>query len=195
MKANLIDYNLKEANKILANLVELTGFNIQDNSRKPTQAYLRAILYKNLITFNYMNDRQISSWFKTQGLTKDRVSILHAIKKIDVYFLNYQGFRNVYNTYYDDRIEESKALSLKTKKTKKNDNFNSPNGFALPNDSALPNNLLIDDPLQNLINKLPMDKRWEIYETLNLRVKSWSWKSNDYCEIIQGSEGVSSTAF
>jgi len=183
MKANLIDYNLKEANKILAHLVELTGFNIQDNSRKPTQAYLRAILYKNLITFNYMNDRQISSWFKTQGLTKDRVSILHAIKKIDVYFLNYQGFRNVYNTYYDDRIKESKSLSLKTKNTKKNNNF------------ALPNNLLIDDPLQDLINKLPMDKRWEIYKTLNLRVKSWSWKSNDHCEIIQGSEGISSTAF
>lgn len=182
MKADLIDYNLKEANKILANLVKLTGFNIQDNSRKPTQAYLRAILYKNLITFNYMNDRQISNWFKKQGLNKDRVSILHAIKKIDVYFLNYQGFRNVYNVYYDDRIKESKALNLKTKKTKKNNNL------------ALPRQM--DDALQNKVNTVVnQSERWELYEMINLRIKSWEWKNTDHCEIIQGSDGISSTAF
>ena len=183
MKANLRDYNLKEANKILDNLVELTGFNIKDNSRKPTQAYLRAILYKNLMTFNYMNDRMISNWFKEQGLTKDRVSILHAVKKIDVYYLNYEGFRNVYDKYYKDKIKEGQVLSSKTKKTKKN------------NDFSLPNNSRIYDPLQNLIDELPMDKRWEIYEMVNLRIKSWSWKNKDHCEIIQGSDGISESIF
>lgn len=185
MKANLIDYNLKEANKILANLVELTDFNIQDNSRKPTQAYLRAILYKNLITFNYMNDRQISNWFKTQGLTKDRVSILHAIKKIDVYFLNYQGFRNVYNTYYDDRIEESQVLNSKNKVKK---DLKGLKRFVLPRQ--------MDDALQNKVNTVVnQSQRWELYEMINLRIKSWSWKNTDHCEIIQGSDGISSTAF
>ena len=190
MKANLIDYNLKEANKILANLVELTGFNIQDNSRKPTQAYLRAILYKNLITFNYMNDRMISNWFKEHGLTKDRVSILHAIKKIDVYFLNYQGFRNVYNTYYDDRIEEGQVLNSKffQSQNKVKKDLKTFKGFALPRQ--------MDDALQNKVNTVVnQNERWELYEMINLRIKSWDWKSTDHCEIIQGSEGISSTAF
>ena len=54
---------------------------------------------------------------------------------------------------------------------------------------------LMNDKLQDLVNNLPANKREEMFEVLNLRVKSWSWKSKDQCEIIESSEGIESNTF
>jgi hypothetical protein len=187
MTTDLRDYNLIEANKILADLVELTGFDLQDNSRKPTQAYLRAILYKNLMVYNYMNDRQISNWFEEHNLTKDRVSILHAVKKIDVYYLNYQGFRDIYDKYFQDKIKEGQILKSRNKVKK---------GLKGSKRFALPRTRQMDDALQNLVNSVEgQSKRWELYKMIDLRIKSWEWKNTDHCEIIQGSDGISESVF
>ena len=51
------------------------------------------------------------------------------------------------------------------------------------------------DELQLLIDSLPNSKRDEIYEMVNLRVKSWKWKSQDKCTIIESSEGISGSTF
>ena len=40
--------------------------------------------------------------------------------------------------------------------------------------------------LEALINTIPEDKLDEIYELVNLRIKSWAWKSKDHCTIIEG---------
>ena len=41
------------------------------------------------------------------------------------------------------------------------------------------------DALALLIDTIPDNKRDEIYEMVNLRVKSWDWKSKDKCEVIE----------
>ena len=49
------------------------------------------------------------------------------------------------------------------------------------------------DTLDKLIESIPSNKRDEIYEMVNLRVKSWSWKNNDKCQVIVGSGNLDGT--
>ena len=51
------------------------------------------------------------------------------------------------------------------------------------------------DLLDRLIESLPEDKRSDIYDMVNLRVKSWDWKSKDEYEIIESTEGLSGRAY
>ena len=179
------DYSKTEANRMLKEFESLSGVDPLIYSQKPKDAYFRALLYKVLMDFNYMNDRQIAEFFLTKGITRTRVAVFHAVSKVDIYYLNYSDFRDVYNVYFDDKIEESKELDNKLMEKAKD-----------ASDRAVQNlPHFIKDDLYFLIHKLPLDKRNEIYELVNLRVKSWDWKSKDKCEIIESSDGLSSRAY
>jgi len=179
------DYSKVQANRMLKEFESLSGVDPLIYSQKPKDAYFRALLYKVLMDFNYMNDRQIAEFFLTKGITRTRVAVFHAVSKVDIYYLNYSDFRDVYNVYFDDKAEESKELENKFIEKAKD-----------ASDRAVQNlPQFIKDDLYFLIHKLPLDKRNEIYELVNLRVKSWDWKSKDKCEIIESSDGLSSRAY
>ena len=95
--------------------------------------------------------------------------------KIDFYYKYNLDFRTLYDLYFEDKIKEN--IIIKEKKKNRLDALNK----RIDATSLKFNN----DPLQVLINNLPLDKRDEVFEMLNLRVKSWAWKSKDNCEIIQ----------
>jgi hypothetical protein len=179
------DYSIADANKILEDFQELSGVDALSLSRKPIDAYFRALLYKVLMDFNYMNDRQIEDFFWSKRIKRTRVAVYHAIRKIDLYYHNYSDFRNVYNIYFDDKIEEFKLLDNKIK------------GRAEELDNRVKGILpkKQNDALQLLINSLPSYRRDEVYEMVNLRVKSWNWKSKDKCEVIESSDSVTSSAW
>ena len=179
------DYSIADANKILEDFQELSGVDPLILSQKPIDAYFRALLYKVLMEFNYMNDRQIEDFFWTKRIKRTRVAVYHAIRKIDLYYHNYSDFRNVYNIYFDDKIEEFKLLDNKIK-SKAEELDNRVKG-KLPKKE--------NDALQLLINSLPLYRRDEVYEMVNLRVKSWNWKSKDKYEVIESSDGVTSSAW
>ena len=179
------DYSKVQANRMLKEFESLSGVDPLIYSQRPKDAYFRALLYKVLMDFNYMNDRQIAEFFLTKGITRTRVAVFHAVSKVDIYYLNYSDFRDVYNVYFDDKAEESKELDNKLIEKAKD-----------ASDRAVQNlPQFIKDDLYFLIHKLPLDKRNEIYELVNLRVKSWDWKSKDKCEIIESSDGLSSRAY
>ena len=179
------DYSKTEANRMLKEFQSLSGVDPLIYSQKPKDAYFRALLYKVLMDFNYMNDRQIAEFFLTKGITRTRVAVFHAVSKVDIYYLNYSDFRDVYDVYFDDKAEESRELEYKLKKRSKEASKRA--------NQELPQ--FIKDELYFLVHKLPLGKRQEIYDLVSLRVKSWDWKSKDKCEIIEGSDGVSSRAY
>ena len=179
------DYSKVQANRMLKEFESLSGVDPLIYSQKPKDAYFRALLYKVLMDFNYMNDRQIAEFFLTKGITRTRVAVFHAVSKVDIYYLNYSDFRDVYNVYFDDKAEESKELDNKLIEKAKGASDRANKKFKE----------IIKDDLYFLIHKLPLDKRDEIYELVNLRVKSWDWKSKDKCEIIESSDGLSSRAY
>ena len=48
-------------------------------------------------------------------------------------------------------------------------------------------------PLQELVSQVPKDKEAEMIEHITLRIKSWEWKSKDYCQVIECHERIDGT--
>jgi hypothetical protein len=169
-------YNKEIADELAADFEKLTGMSLSDTSRKTNSVITRCLFYKVLEKFNYMNDRLIAEWFETRGIKKNRSSIFIAMTNVDTYYKTYPLFRDSYDMYFKDKVNERLNHQKSTKK--RLDEYKQlVKKMRLKEDK---------DPLSILIKDLPIDKRQEIYEVVSLRVKSWSWKNKDKCEIIQG---------
>ena len=181
------EYSISELDRTFNIYERISGSDPLSKSQKTEQVYLRALLYKILIDFHCINTRQVADYFSYKGKVINRVSVLHAVRKINIYYKNFYDFRYVYNIYFDDKLEEfkeieekkqfniSKAKSIREKKESRIESIGD------SKESRSKDN----DDLDKLIYSLPFDKRKEIFELVGLRVKSWSWKSKDSCEIIE----------
>ena len=175
------DYDLKVANMIANYFSEVTEFNLSSESRTPRYSYLKSMLYKLFKDYNDMNDRMISEYFRDEiGVSKNRSAIYTALNKVDVYYLNYKEFRDYYDTFFKDKIEQRWKTEVKrkeylAKKKVKRSKFNDTVSFTELNKNVL----------REIISKLPDNKVKEIKDLVELRVKSWSWKVEDNCEIIE----------
>ena len=175
------DYDLTVANMIANYFSEATGFDLRSESRTPRYSYLKSMLYKLFKDYNDMNDRMISEYFRDEiGVSKNRSAIYTALNKVDVYYLNYKEFRDYYDTFFKDKIEQRWKTEVKRKEylAKKKVNrgkFNDTVSFTELNKNVL----------REIISKLPDNKVKEIKDLVELRIKSWSWKVEDNCEIIE----------
>lgn len=176
-------YSISDAQSTLDYFKELSGVDPLTISSKPEDVYFRALLYKVLMDYNGMNDRHVEEFFKYKGVRRTRSAVYHAVKKIDIYYRNYPNFRTVYNFLFDDKLEEFQKINDKIRAK----NQPKPDVVCAPEEHK--------DELQLLIDSLPNSRRDEIYEMVNLRVKSWQWKSRDKCTIIESSEGISGRTF
>jgi hypothetical protein len=179
------DYNITEADKIFNKYNSLSRFDPLIKTRETKAVYFRALLYKVLMDFNYMNDRQVADYFLLKGKKTNRVSILQAVKKTGIYYRDFADFRKLYDVYFGDKVEDNKLIQ--ERKRNRINSINLKAGKVSANSD--------NDALNNLINDLPLDRRSEVLERLQLMVKSWSWKSKDRCEIIEASEGIETNTF
>jgi hypothetical protein len=175
------DYDLTVANMIANYFSEATGFDLRSERRTPRYSYLKSMLYKLFKDYNDMNDRMISEYFRDEiGVSKNRSAIYTALNKVDVYYLNYKEFRDYYDTFFKDKIEQRWKTEVKrkeylAKKKVKRSKFNDTVSFTELNKNVL----------REIISKLPDNKVKEIKDLVELRIKSWSWKVEDNCEIIE----------
>ncbi len=160
-------YDKERADLLAERFEKLTGVDIDSKSRIVKEATLKALFWKILVDFNYMNDRNISEWYKDRGVSRNRSSIHIAMSKVGLYYSNYKFFRGIYSMYYSEEPESDFNEEKVTKVLKSYNEHQK-------------------DKLNDLINSLPAEKRTEIYELVNLRVKSWSWKAKNEYEIIEG---------
>lgn len=173
-------YNEHAAKELADRFVEITGIDLNDSSRHEEKAYFRALLYVIFKDINGMNDRMISEWFADMGIVKNRSSIFHALKKTDVYYNNFVKFRNVYDLFFDDKRKHREIIDAKKSERIRiiNERIEKNKAFGERNE------------LHDLIDTIPEDKRKEMYEMINLRIKSWEWKNKDKCEIIESSTSM-----
>ena len=115
----------------------------------------------------------------------NRVSILQAVRKIDIYYRDFADFRDLYDVYFGDKIEQKKLIEEKQKN--RIDKLNKRVSKTLPGYEK--------DALEVLIDSIPLNKRDEILNFVTMRVKSWSWKSKDNYEIIESSSGITGSSF
>lgn len=168
-------YDKERADLLAERFQKLTRVDIDSKSRVVDEATLKALFWKILVDFNYMNDRNISEWYKDRGVSRNRSSIHIAMSKVGLYYSNYKFFRDVYHMYYSEEPESykrdyRKRAVQKEKVTKVLKSYNEHQ----------------KDKLNHLIDSLPAEKRAEIYELVNLRVKSWDWKAKNEYEVIEG---------
>ena len=173
-------YNVEAAKQLADRFVEVTKVDLTSTSRHQEEAYFRALLYKIMVDINGMNDRMISDWFQDIGVKRNRSSIFHALKKIDVYYESYVKFRNVYDLFFDDKKKERKRIE--DKKSERIRIINERITRKLETGER--------NKINELADVIPEDRIEEMYEMMTLRIKSWSWKSKDRCEVIQSSTSM-----
>jgi len=181
----MLGYNKDNADELAKDFEDLTGIQLNSNSRETDIMITRTLFYKILKDLNFMNDRMISEWFKLRGVNKGRSSITHALHKIGIYYKSYAVFRNRYNVYFNDRAEEFLSIEQTQKKAIKDIKQNLHTSIANRN----------KDALDILIDSVPEDRRDEVREIVSLRIKSWNWKSKDECQIIQGESSLEGYCF
>ena len=91
----------------------------------------------------------------------------------------------MYDVYFKDKIENYKLQQ--EKKEQRVIDLNNAKPKILPKDRK--------DALSIIIKDIPLDRREEIYNLIEMRIKSWAWKSKDKCEIIEASSGISLNTF
>lgn len=172
----MLGYNKQNADELAIDFEKLTGIELNSDSRETEIMINRTLFYKILKELCFMNDRMISEWFESRGVNKGRSSITHALSKISIYYKSFPSFRDRYNIYFSDKAEEFITIEKHQKKHLKDIKQN------------ISTNVLNrgKDGLELLIDTIPEDRRDEIREIISLRIKSWSWKSKDECQIIQG---------
>ena len=109
-------YNKEIADELAADFEKLTGMSLSDTSRKTNSVITRCLFYKVLEKFNYMNDRLIAEWFETRGIKKNRSSIFIAMTNVDTYYKTYPLFRDSYDMYFKDKVNERLNHQKSTKK-------------------------------------------------------------------------------
>ena len=172
----MIEYNKELADKLAKDFEELTGIDLNDGSRKTEVMIARTLFYKILRDINFMKDRMIASWFKSRGVKRDRSSIFQSLQKINIYYKSYASFRNVYNIYFNDKAEEFITLEKSKRKALKDIKDNLKTNIANKG----------KDGLEVIINTVTNQyRRDELRDLVDMRIKSWSWKSKDEYQIIE----------
>jgi len=190
-------YNKIGADRLLKEYVDLTGMDYQSTLRNPRDAYLRALFYNVLKRCNDMNDRMVKEFYADKGVKRDRSSIYHSVSKVDIYYLNYKEFRMFYDSYFDDKKDdylEKKDIKIEAEVLKNTSTRLSKEDY-IELQNYRTRDITQKDLLDKLIEGLPEDKRVDIYDMVNLRVKSWDWKSKNEYEIIESTEGLSGRAY
>jgi hypothetical protein len=177
----MMDYNKENADELAKDFESLTGINLGSDSRETEIMITRTLFYKVLKDLNFMNDRMISEWFALRGSKKGRSSITHALTKIGVYYKSYANFRTKYNIYFNDKAEEFITLEKSQRKAIKDIKDNLHTNIRNKDKDGL--EILID----TVSNQFRRD---ELRDLIDMRIKSWSWKNKDECQIIEGGESL-----
>jgi len=193
----MIKYNKDNADILLEDFVDLTSMDLGSQSRKPDDVYIRSMFFKILKDLNKMSEGNIEKYLNELGYVKDRTSIRASILRIDSYYLNYIEFREIYDVYFGDK---KKAYLKKQKRKERNNALREAATRLSDNDYEELQNFrtkeaIQKDALDKVLYGVPIDRRKEIYDMVNLRIKSWSWKSKNEYEIIECSGGLSGQAY
>ena len=184
----------KDYLKISERIIEMTGIDMFKNTRKREYVELRALAC--YIFRKKMNMRwtSIANFFTSMGKKTDHASVIHLVKMYPIYKKSNEELSELESCFqfksklnYDE-IDQVHFLQNEYRKVKKENlhlqeeikeiKLNSKNY------SDEQHNLLM------LFDGLSKDRIDEIIERISLLKKSWSWKSEDKCKVIESSTSM-----
>lgn len=178
----------KNCIEISQRIIEMTGVDIFENTRKREYVKLRALACYIFREKMNMRWRNISEFFISMGKSLDHASAIHLVKMYPVYTKYSPDLKEIESCFvfddgenYDeiDRVNYLKnkiqklsgtifKLKGQVKELKKRPVYN-------PDDIEM----------LKLFSDVPADKVDELLERITLLKKSWSWKSKDKCQVIE----------
>ena len=178
----------KNCLEISQRIIEMTGVDIFDNTRKREYVQLRALACYMFREKMNMRWRNISEFFISMGKSLDHATAIHLVNMYPIYAKERPELKEIESCFvfednenYDeiDRVNylrsqveklNSKIYKLRgqVKELKKRPVYN-------PDDIEM----------LKLFSDVPADKVDELLERITLLKKSWSWKSKDKCQVIE----------
>jgi hypothetical protein len=178
---------MRNHKKVAESIVEMTGVDIFLNTRQRNYVELRALVCYILREQLGMRWINIAAYFESMGKSMNHATAIHLVKMYPTYrryneqLKEFEGCFNFKSELKYDEIDKIHYLQSKCDNLEKK--------YIVLKKSIEKN------PTLKVLHDIPNERLGELIEKIDLWKKSWEWKSNDKCEIIESSTGISGSAF
>lgn len=177
--------NYKKASTISNKIIDISQINIFQNTRDQSHVELRALL--SFILRNKLKMRwiDIASFFESKGKNMKHSTVIYLVNTYPNYKLNNDNLAEIESCFSFEKNTQLKDID-KIYKLQKTISKLKDEKHVLSNNVKFLENKIKMDPVLDLFFDIPRDKFNDVIERLNLFKKSWAWKNNDKCHIIEG---------
>jgi cell division protein FtsB len=179
--------------KISERIVEMTGIDIFDNTRKQEYVELRALacyIFREKMNMRWMN---IANFFNSMGKAMDHATAIHLVNMYPTYTKDNPELLEIESCFVFEDNENYDEVDRVAYLKKKNEKLKE-NVFKLKAEvkelRKKPTFNLRDQNMLMLFKDIPDDKINEVVERIDLMKKSWSWKTKDKCQVIESSTSM-----
>jgi len=157
-------------------VIKLSGLDIFKNSRQRRYVEMRALLSYMLCKDLNMGWSRISQFYQDNGKTMSHASVIHAVKNYPVYRKHNKQLQKLEGCFnFSQEISEENI----------NTTLNLQNNYEKLQYEHVKLQKDLKSPLISLVHDIPENKWSEVIERIGMLKKSWEWKSNDKCLVIQ----------
>jgi len=157
-------------------VIKLSGLDIFKNSRQRKYVEMRALLSYMLREDLYMGWSGISQFYQDNGKTMSHASVIHAVKNYPVYRKHNKQLQKLEGCFnFSQEISEENI----------NTTLNLQNNYEKLQYEHVKLQKDLESPLISLMYGIPENKWSEVIERIIMLKKSWEWKSNDKCLVVQ----------
>lgn len=142
----------KELNMIMDFIINDLNINILDKCRNRLYPEYRSLFNTIAMRKYKIKPTQLARFFTKRGLKYSHDKVLHSFSKFEEYSANLPELKTYFGMFFKEAIKNKETVFIRKNKL---------------------------TPLQELTSNLTPEQEAEIYEMVNLRIKSWSWKSRD----------------
>lgn len=173
-----------DCEKYLKEFNSLHNVDIFKNTRKNPVIQYRQLFHTILRKQGNMSLQKIADFTTYKGRKCDHTTVMHSVKKtLETNYYAFDDIAELYDLYFNDKKAE--------REQKERDSY-----YSQQYTKRLNKLYKIEDKRFNrLVSKIPKDRVDEICDMLELRIKSWDWKTKDRCQIIESSESISNNVF
>ena len=157
-------------------VIKLSGLNVFKNSRQRKYVEMRALLSYMLREDLNMGWSRISQFYQDNGKTMSHASVIHAVKNYPVYRKHNKQLQKLEGCFnFSQEISEENI----------NTTLNLQNNYEKLQYEHVKLQKDLESPLISLMYGIPENKWSEVIERIGMLKKSWEWKSNDKCLVVQ----------
>mgnify|MGYP003147807801 CR=1 FL=1 len=157
-------------------VIKLSGLNVFKNSRQRKYVEMRALLSYMLREDLYMGWSRISQFYQDNGKSMNHATVIHAVKNYPVYRKHNKQLQKLEGCFnFSQEISEENI----------NTTLNLQNNYEKLQYEHVKLQKDLESPLISLMYGIPENKWSEVIERIGMLKKSWEWKSNDKCLVVQ----------